>query len=68
MLIEMDPAIAQIFKNSSHVSVSKGTSSALMKANAKRRRSKQQIKEEEKQAEQRQNEINQKLAAYEALS
>ena len=68
MLIDMDPDIARIFQSSTHVSVAKGTSSALMKPNAKRRRSKWQIKEEEKLAQQREKEIGDKLAAYEALA
>lgn len=38
MMIHMDPEIAQIFLQSSSVSMSKGTSSFLMKATSKRRR------------------------------
>ena len=68
MLIDMDPSIAQIFQNSTHVSVAKGTSSSLMKPNAKRRRSKWQIKEEEKLARQREKEISEKMASYDALA
>ena len=50
MLIHMDPEIAQIFSQSTAVSMSKGTSSFLMKATSKRRRTKQEI-DEEKQLE-----------------
>ena len=45
MLVELDSEIAQIFQQSTSVSVSKGNSAMLMKMSAKRRRTKQEIME-----------------------
>ena len=45
MMIDMDPDIAQIFAQSTSVSLQKGKSSSLMKPTAKRRRTKQEIKD-----------------------
>lgn len=49
LFIEMDPEIANIYNQSKAVSTSQGSSFNLMKASAKRRRSKKQIEEEKKQ-------------------
>ena len=74
-IIEMDPDVLAVFQASSHISSSKGTGSHLMKATAKRRRSKKQIEEEKLEAEARESEIQRKLqrideleAAHEAMS
>ena len=45
----------------------KGISGHLMKASSKRRRTKQQIKEEQKLEEMKQREIAKKLAAFDEL-
>ena len=47
--------------------VNKGISNHLLKASAKRRRSKAQIKEEKAQEERKQKEIAKKLATYDAM-
>ena len=49
MMIHMDPEIAQIFLQSSSVSTTKGTSSFLMKASSKRRRTRLEIDEDKQQ-------------------
>lgn len=67
MMIHMDPDIAQIFKQSSSVSMSKGTSSFLMKATAKRRRTRLEIEEDKQQEIAKKTEIEQKLNEYEQL-
>ena len=51
LYIEMDPEIAEIYNESKAVSTSQGSSFNLMKASAKRRRSKKQIEEEKRQEE-----------------
>ena len=48
--IELDPELARIFRESKTVSTNNGNAYHLFKANAKRRRTKQEI-EEEKLAE-----------------
>ena len=48
LYIEMDPEIAEIYNNSKAVSTNQGSSHNLMKASAKRRRSKKQIQEEKR--------------------
>ena len=67
LYIEMDPEIASIYNQSKAVSTSQGSSFNLMKASAKRRRSKKQIEEEKKQEALRQAEIEQKLADYDRM-
>ena len=64
MYIEMDPEIAAIYEKSKAVSTNQGSSFNLMKASAKRRRSKKQIEEEAKQEELRKAEIDKKLAEH----
>ena len=64
LYIEMDPEIAEIYKQRKAVSTSQGSSFNLMKASAKRRRSKKQIEEEKKQEELKQQEIQDKMARY----
>ena len=46
MMINMDPAVAEIFSQSTSVSTHKGVSSHLMKVGSKRRRTKFEIEEE----------------------
>ena len=53
MFIELDPEIAEMFNQSSAVSTSHGSSFNLMKASAKRRRSKKQIEKEKLEEEAR---------------
>lgn len=67
MLIHMDPEIAQIFQQSTSVSMSKGKSSFLMKASAKRRRTRQEIDEDKEREMMKQAEIEDKLAELEQL-
>ena len=47
--------------------VSKGISNHLMKTSSKRRRTKQEIKEQKVEEERKQNEIERKLASYDAM-
>ena len=61
MLVELDPEIAQIFQQSTSVSVSKGNSAMLMKMSAKRRRTKQEIIEEKRREMEKQADIEFKL-------
>jgi small-conductance mechanosensitive channel len=67
MNIMMDPEIARIYQASTAVSTSNGNSFNLMKMTAKRRRGKQQIKEEQQEADLRQREITEKLARIDAM-
>ena len=46
LYIEMDPEIAEIYNNCKAISTQQGSSHNLMKASARRRRSKKQIEEE----------------------
>ena len=55
------------FFSSSPFIVNKGTSYNLMKASAKRRRGKEQIKTEKLEEELRKRDIVKKMAAYDAL-
>ena len=55
------------FQASNHVSVAKGTSSNLMKASAKRRRSRKEIEEEKKNSEFERTEIARKMARLDEL-
>ena len=66
-LIEMDPQVMAAFNASSHVSVSKGNSSSLMKASAKRRRSRKEIEESKLEAEGQRAEIARKMARLDEL-
>ena len=67
MMIHMDPEIAQIFLQSSSVSMSKGKSSFLMKASSKRRRTRQEINEDKEQEMMKQAEIHDKLNELELM-
>ena len=67
MNIDMDPEIAEIYRASTAVSVTKGNSHNLMKMTAKRRRSKQQIKEENRLEVIRKQEIADKLIKLAAM-
>jgi hypothetical protein len=62
MYIELDPEVAEIFRNSRAVSTNQGNSYNLMKAGAKRRRSKQQILDDKRQKEE------EKAAAAQAVA
>ena len=64
LYIEMDPEIAAIYNKSKAVSTNQGSSFNLMKASAKRRRSKKQIEEEAKQEALQKAEIDKKLAEH----
>ena len=66
-IIEMDPDVLAIFQASSHISSTKGTGSHLMKASAKRRRSKKQIEDERLEAATKDAEIQRKLARIDEL-
>ena len=63
----MDPQILAVFQASTHVSSTKGTGSHLMKASAKRRRSKKQIQDEKLEAEARNSDIQRKLQRIDEL-
>ena len=63
----MDPGVLAAFQASNHVSVSKGTSSHLMKASAKRRRSRKEIEEEKMSAEAQRVDIARKMARLDEL-
>jgi hypothetical protein len=65
--IDMDPEIAAVYRASTAVSVSKGTSHNLMKITAKRRRSKAQIAEEKEAEKRRLVEVETKLREYDQL-
>jgi hypothetical protein len=67
LYIELDPEVAEIFNQSKAVSTSQGSSYNLMKASAKRRRSKKQIQEEALQEETQQQEIRRKIARIEEM-
>ena len=64
LTIQMDPEIAAIYNKSKAVSTNNGVSYNLLKATAKRRRTKKQIEEEKKQEELRQKQIEEKLAQF----
>ena len=55
--IELDAEVAQLFQASKAISTSNGVAYHMFKASAKRRRSKQQIKDDKLQEEARQFEI-----------
>ena len=63
----VDPTIAKIFQESSSVSVAKGNSSFLMKANAKRRRTKLEILEDKAREDQKERDLQTKLEELENL-
>ena len=67
MSILMDPEIAQIYSQSRAVSTSNGISYNLMKASAKRRRTKQEIKEQEEQEILEKAEIEDKVARFDLM-
>jgi len=64
MYIELDPEIAKIFMESNAVSTTKGTSYQLFKASSKRRRTKQEIEDQEQQEAAEKLEIELKLKRY----
>jgi len=61
MMINMDPAIAEIFSQSTAVSTQKGVSSNLMRVGAKRRRTKLEIEEERLMEQQERNQVLEKI-------
>ena len=65
--IAMDPTIAAIFKSSTSVSVSKGISNYLLKPNAKRRRTKEQVRQDKAKADAKAKEIENKLSMVESM-
>ena len=67
MMIDLDPAIAKIFQESSSVSVAKGNSSFLMKQSAKRRRTKLEILEDKAREDQKERDLQTKLEELENL-
>ena len=67
LYIEMDPEIAAIYNNSKAVSTNQGSSFNLMKASAKRRRSKKQIEEEKKQEELHKLDVERKMAEFDSM-
>ena len=67
LMIDLDPAIAKIFQQSSSVSVAKGNSSFLMKQSAKRRRTKLEILEDKAREDQKEKEYQTKLEELEDL-
>ena len=66
-MINMDPAIAEIFSQSTSVSTQKGVSSNLMKIGAKRRRTKIEIEEEKLLEQQERNQYLEKLDQIEKM-
>ena len=67
LMIDLDPAIAKIFQESTSVSVAKGNSSFLMKQSAKRRRTKLEVLEDKARQDQKEKELNEKLEQLEEL-
>ena len=67
LYIELDSEVAEIFHKSQAVSTSQGSSFNLMKATAKRRRSKKQIEQEKIQEELQKREVVQKLKEYDQM-
>ena len=67
MAIEIDPEVYKAFQQSQHVSVQNGSSGHLMKASAARRRTKVQIEEEKLNASLKEQEIQEKLQAWDQL-
>ena len=61
MIVNMDPEIAAIFRASTSVSVSKGTSNNLMKASAKRRRSRVQVAEDKLLEKRQKQDLDEKI-------
>ena len=59
--IQLDPEIAQIFNQSTSTSVTKGMSNNLMKMGSVRRRTKEEIRVEKLQEEQKRGEVETKL-------
>ena len=68
LYIELDPEIAAVFNSSKAVSTSQGSSFNLLKASAKRRRSKKLIEEEKLQEELKQAQIQEKLEKYDKMN
>ena len=64
MFIELDPEVAKILKESNAVSTTNGTSYQLFKASAKRRRTKEEIKEQELREAAEKMEIEIKLKKF----
>ena len=67
LYIELDPEIAQVFNDSNAVSTQQGSSYNLMKASAKRRRSKKQIEKEQLEEERRNALIDEKIARFDEM-
>ena len=63
--VEMDPEVAQVFRNSTAVSTANGSSFQMMKMTAVRRRGKQEILDAKAAEARKQAEIEAKLAKYE---
>ena len=67
LLIEMDPELAGIFRQSTSMSLTKGTASHLMKMSSKRRRPRKQIQEEKRQEKIQKLEVERKIQQYDQL-
>ena len=67
LAIDMDPEIYAAFMASKHVSTQHGASGHMMKASAKRRRTKTEIKEEKLAAATKEQEIQYKLQHWEQM-
>ena len=65
--IELDPQIHEVFMASKQVSVNKGRSYQMMKASAKPRRSKEEIKRAKEMEEAEKLEIQLKLQRYDEM-
>ena len=67
MYVELDPEMAKVFHASKAVSTSNGRSYHMMKASAKPRRTKEEIKRDKEMEEAKQLEIELKLQRYEEM-
>ena len=67
LYVELDPEIAKVFRASNAVSTSNGRSYHMMKATAKPRRTKEEIKRDKELEEARKLEIELKLERYEEM-
>ena len=66
-MINMDPEVASIFTQSTSVSTSKGNSSNLMRAGARRRRTRAEIEEERLREQDEKNAVFEKLEMIEKM-
>ena len=65
--IELDPQVAEVFYSNKAVSTKKGCSYHLFKATAKRRRTKQEIKDQELEEARKKAEIEEKIKRFDDM-